>query len=33
MFLDSIREKQEQEERLRLETEGEELKNLRVCVS
>lgn len=30
MFLDSIREKQEQEERLRLETEGEELKNFRV---
>lgn len=30
MFLDSIREKQEAEERLRMETEGEELKNFRV---
>ncbi|TFK30551.1 hypothetical protein FA15DRAFT_662526 [Coprinopsis marcescibilis] len=33
MFLDSIREKQEQEERLRKETEGEELKNFREAVA
>jgi len=33
MFLDSIREKQEAEERLRRETEGEELKNFREAVA
>lgn len=29
MFLDSIREKQEEEERIRKEMDGEELKNFR----
>lgn len=33
LFLDSILEKQREEERLRKETEGEELKNFRECVS
>ena len=32
LFLDSILEKQREEERLRKETEGEELKNFRECV-
>lgn len=33
LFLDSILEKQREEERLRLELEGEELKNFRQCVA
>lgn len=32
MFLDSIREKQEEEERVRKEMEGVELKGFRECV-